>query len=155
MKFVEITSPGNLGRFPYATSLESVHSIMGVGEFRRATGCDIRRMALIDPSGQWLLAAQFEYRAKRVFGGFWFRRAVRFFQTQLAMRQNLEAMRVMQQEFSAAHFPRSLFIRVEPVSELGKRKDFPVLPFLRNKPRNPSSTVLLISNVRARKFNPP
>ena len=62
----------------------------------------------------------------------------------------LEAMRVMRQEFSAAHFPclsagtaRSLFIRVEPVSELGKPEGLPVLPFLRNKPRNPSSTVLV------------
>ncbi|MEK7655998.1 MAG: peptidoglycan bridge formation glycyltransferase FemA/FemB family protein [Patescibacteria group bacterium] len=150
MKFVEITSSEIWDAFHTRHAWSQFTQSWAWGEFRRATGCKIRRMALIDPSGQWLLAAQFEYRAKRVFGGFWFSPRGPVFSDSIGNEAKLEAMRVMRQELSAAHFPclsagtaRSLFIRVEPVSELGKPEGLPVLPFLRNKPRNPSSTVLV------------
>ncbi|MBI4139276.1 peptidoglycan bridge formation glycyltransferase FemA/FemB family protein [Candidatus Uhrbacteria bacterium] len=142
MTLHEITSRDAWESFQSARPWSQFTQSWAWGEFRRGGGCDIRRLALISQDGTWKLAAQLEFRPKRPMSGYWFAPRGPVFSERLGPDERIEAFRLFRERLSRAA-GRALFLRVEPVAELGKPEGLLALPFVRNVPVNPASTVLI------------
>lgn len=113
------------------------------GEFRVQRGGLVRRVALIEDSGECVLTAQLEYRPKRFVGGYWFAPRGPVFHAQLEPSRMREALVAFIQLLSKQPLERSLFWRFEPLVEVGKPEGLMPMRLQRNDAQNPASTIVL------------
>lgn len=114
------------------------------GEFKRSQGHDVVRLALADEKEKWIVAGQYIYHPKRLFGGFWFAP-----KGPIIVHDQLDAPEKMFKEFLDQSIPyliaqrKGMFIRCEPPIEY--KIDTTPLPdsFIRRRAIDPSSTVLV------------
>lgn len=145
MNFFDVTSKEQWEQFqktqPFAQFLQS----WAWGEFRETQGGAVRRIALVDEKSQWLAAVQFEYRARRFGTGYWFAPRGPVFSTSLAKNKRRDVTQTLsEQMLKRLEFQqKTLFWRMEPMSELDDHSDVAPPQFRRVASTNPSSTVVL------------
>lgn len=113
------------------------------GEFRLSRRRPVKRFALIDGSGAWLAAAQFEYRAKKFVGGFWFAGRGPVLSSHLSPDEQRNVFRAFMEQLRSQPLGQWVFLRVEPPIELGKPEGLMPLAMRRNDAQNPMSTIVL------------
>lgn len=114
------------------------------GEFKRSEGHEVIRLAYADEQGSWLVAGQFIYHAKKLFGGFWFSP-----KGPMIAHDRLDTPDQLLKEFfdlATTHLSsikKGMFIRCEPPVEY--KIDTTPLPasFVRRHSISPSTTVLI------------
>lgn len=114
------------------------------GEFKRAQGHDVIRLAYADQSGEWKIAGQFIYHTKKLFGGFWFApRGPIVVHAYLDHAEELLNAFMAEATKHLISIKKGMFIRCEPAIEY--KIDSNPLPslFLRRHSIDPSSTVMI------------
>jgi peptidoglycan pentaglycine glycine transferase (the first glycine) len=113
------------------------------GEFKRSQGHEILRLAYADEKGNWVIAGQFMYHPKTLFGGFWFSP-----RGPIIVHDQMDASEQLFQQFIVEvkkQFinKKAMFIRCEPPIE--NKIDTTPLPagFIRRRAIDPSSTVII------------
>ncbi len=145
MKLVEIAHHGPWDAFlasqPYAQFPQS----WAWGEFRASDGCPVRRFMLLDERGDVAAAIQMEYRRRRFGTGYWFAPRGPVFSSRVSVDRRRDVMtRLCEELLKLVEFRRrTLFWRMEPVSELGNPEGLVPLSFRRTNAMNPASTILL------------
>lgn len=143
MTLVEIRDPAAWEAFQSSHPWAQFTQSWAWGELRRSEGLDVRRFALVDDSGEWLCAAQMEYRPKPVVGGFWFAPRGPVFARHPDIERTRTVFTTFIERLLGEHLTRAFLWRVEPVCEVGKPEGLMPMRFRRNDPQNPSSTILL------------
>lgn len=124
---------------PYAQFLQS----WTWGEFRSAHHFPLRRFALIDEAGKWLVAAQMEYRKKWFGLGYWFVPRGPVFATHLDVASRRTALFALCEELLKRPELRyqTVFWRMEPFVSLTESPGLFPLAFYRADALNPATTM--------------
>lgn len=144
MKFIEITTPDTWDMFqrqhPWAQFTQS----WTWGEFRRNSGCNVRRFALLDDHGNWLLAAQLEYRKKMPGIGYWYAPRGPVFWSERPPGEDQDLLREFFHGLKDMDLRSAFFMRFEPVLK-NEGEIRHILPEgIRRAPQlNPACTLLL------------
>jgi peptidoglycan pentaglycine glycine transferase (the first glycine) len=114
------------------------------GEFRKSLGFPVQRFALVDKEGQWIMAAQGEYRRKKLGLGYWLTPRGPQFHPRVPEEEYRGYFEEFIQELSARQaVPKSLFWRMEPVIEQQSLKRHLPPRFNRTAAVNPACTAIL------------
>ncbi len=115
------------------------------GEFRLSQGGTVIRFALENEDGRWQVAIQLEYRRRRFGLGYWFAPRGPVFAVDLPREKRREIMMRLCEEMLQQKVlrERTLFWRMEPVSELNAPEGLVPLRFCRTRALDPSSTIVL------------
>lgn len=143
MTFVEISDKTAWESFHAKQPWSQFTQSWAWGEFRRSRGFPVRRFALVDDTGEWLLAAQLERRPKKLVGGYWFAPRGPVFSSRIPPEKRRETFVVFLERLLTIGLSRSLFWRFEPLVELGRPEGLFPMSFRRNLPANPASTIVL------------
>lgn len=143
MTLVEITDRGPWDAFHASQSWSQFPQSWVWGEFRRGLGFGVRRFGLFDDAGALLVAAQMEYRPKRLVGGYWFAPRGPVFSSRMPVEERPRMFKEFLERLTREKLSRSLFWRFEPAVELNEPEGLMPMAFYRSAPQNPSSTVLL------------
>ncbi len=114
------------------------------GEFRKSLGFPVKRFALIDKNGTWIMAVQGEYRPKRFGLGYWFTPRGPQFNPRIPEEKQREYLATFINELYVKNqIPKSLFWRMEPI--IYPRSAFRILPPRMNRTQamNPAVTAVL------------
>jgi len=145
MKLYDITQPETWDAFmaaqPFAQFLQS----WVWGDFRASQKGTVRRIALVGDDGQWQAALQMEYRSRRFGMGYWFAPRGPVFSASLPFVARRDAMMSLCELLLVRKEMRSktLFWRMEPVSELNAPEGLIPARFRRAHSLDPSSTMVL------------
>jgi lipid II:glycine glycyltransferase (peptidoglycan interpeptide bridge formation enzyme) len=114
------------------------------GLFREASGCAVRRFALVDERGEWLCAAQGEYRKRALGSGYWFSPRGPVFSKDVSPEDYRKVIsEFVSQIYSTAKLPRALFWRFEPIIKMESGVRHLPPRFVLSAPMEPASTILL------------
>jgi len=145
MKLFDVTQSDYWEQFlaaqPFAQFLQS----WAWGEFREMQGRAVRRVALVDEHHRWQAVVQLEYRARRFGTGYWFAPRGPVFSHALPKEKRRDVMMSLCEELlqRSELLRKTLFWRMEPLSELNDPEGLVPLRFRRVASTNPSSTVVL------------
>ncbi|MFH1078036.1 MAG: peptidoglycan bridge formation glycyltransferase FemA/FemB family protein [Patescibacteria group bacterium] len=143
MTFLEITDGQRWDAFQARQPWSQFPQSWGWGEFRRTCGLEVRRFALFDDAGALLVAAQMEFRPKKLGLGYWFAPRGPIFSPTLPVDLRRDAIRSFFDGLLATRLRRPFFWRFEPLAELRDPEGLMPMRFRRNVSQNPSSTILL------------
>jgi peptidoglycan pentaglycine glycine transferase (the first glycine) len=143
MKLVEITDANVWEGFQAANTRAQFLQSWSWGEFRRSRGLQVRRFALLDDNGSFLVATALELRPKRFVGGYWYAPRGPIFSSSLSPEEVRGVFAVFLERLLSAGLSHSLFWRFEPLVELGKPEGLIPTTLRRNDPLNPASTIIL------------
>ncbi|MEO5927196.1 MAG: peptidoglycan bridge formation glycyltransferase FemA/FemB family protein [Patescibacteria group bacterium] len=143
MKLVEITDLHPWEVFQTAQPWSQFSQSWAWGEFRISRGQPVKRFALIDDSGAWLAAAQLEYRAKKIVGGFWFAARGPVLSSKISQEEQRNVFRAFVEQLRDQALDQWMFLRFEPPVELGKPEGLIPMQMRRNDAQNPMSTIVL------------
>lgn len=145
MKLLDVTEKKRWEQFQTAQPFAQFLQSWAWGEFREMQGGAVRRIALVDEENEWLVTVQFEYRARRFGTGYWFAPRGPVFSSTLTKNKRRDALRVLSEELLKRPEMRhkTVFWRLEPLSELDEPKSVMPSQFRRVVSTNPSSTVVL------------
>lgn len=144
MHLLEINDPTTWEIFQLRQPWTQFTQSWAWGEYRKHLGYPVRRFAMVDENGDWLCAAQGEYRRKAFGLGFWF-----------APRGPVVSHKVEKEKYRAviahlvsamsekAKLQRCLFWRFEPLIEVESEVRHLPPRFIRSLSVNPSSTRIL------------
>ena len=145
MALIEITNREEWDDWHSAQTYAQFLQSWAWGELRAARGSNILRFALKDDAGSWLVALQLEYRKKKFGTGYWYASRGPVFFSKLEAEKRREIMFQLCEELLKLKDLRrkTLFWRMEPVSELNNPEGLVPLSFRRSAGGNPTSTSLL------------
>jgi peptidoglycan pentaglycine glycine transferase (the first glycine) len=145
MKLIEVHDAQAWERFQTAGSFAQFVQSWAWGEFRRASGQTVRRFALAGDDGVWQIAVQIEYRPRKFGMGYWFAGRGPIFAPSVTGTARRDALYALCEELLKIRElrQRTLFWRMEPLSELTKPEGLLPLRFRRTSAMNPASTVLV------------
>lgn len=145
MKLIELTHQAPWDAFQTSRPFAQFPQSWAWGEFRASQGCPLRRFLLLDDRGDVAVAVQMEYRRRRFGTGYWFAPRGPVFSPKLAPDGRRDAMTRLCEEL--LKIPelrrRTLFWRMEPVSEISHPEGLVPLSFRRTPALNPASTIVL------------
>lgn len=114
------------------------------GEFRKSLGFEVSRSALLDDEGKWLMAAQGEYRPKKLGLGYWFAPRGPQFNPSISTNDYREYFEFFLKElFERNLLKKSLFWRMEPVIEQRSLERHLSPRFNRTSSVNPACTAII------------
>lgn len=138
MELVECTSSEAWDGFHATQPWSQFTQSWAWGEFRSGFVKHVKRFALVE-EGEWLVAAQLEFRSKPIVGGFWFAPRGPVFASSVNEDQRGTLFQTFLEQLQRTNIEHPLFYRLEP--------PVPVLTFpascSRSKPANPASTILV------------
>jgi len=144
MKLLVATDQSQWDAFQTAQPWSQFTQSWAWGEYRIATGSPVRRYFLSDDSGV-VASIQLEYRQRRFGVGYWFAAHGPVFRASLSAEAKRDAMRefceLLLQETELRK--KTLFWRIEPMSEITKPEGLVPLSFRRVPSADPASTILL------------
>ena len=142
MKLIEVTGQESWEAFnasqPYAQFLQS----WAWGEFRKAQGSAVRRFALSDDRGVWVAAIQLEERKRRFGFTYLFAPRGPVFSSNIPVETRRDVLAQLC-EALVPHIRNTMFLRMEPVSELGAPEGLVPLSFRRTSSLDPASTMVM------------
>ncbi|MFZ6014963.1 MAG: lipid II:glycine glycyltransferase FemX [Patescibacteria group bacterium] len=114
------------------------------GEFQKSRGAIVQRFALTDEEGKWLVAAQGEFRKKKLGMGYWFVPRGPQFHTSVKIDEYRELLEeFIQQLYGKRRLPKALFWRMEPMIELESMQRRLPARMNRTKSLNPACTAII------------
>lgn len=143
MKFVEIKDGQVWEQFQTARTWSQFTQSWTWGEFRIEHGTVVKRFALIDDTGEWLAAAQLEYRPRRFGSAYWYAPRGPVFSSRLEPDRVRLVFTSFIEFLLKEKLAKALFWRFEPAVENGRPEGLMPVRFRRNDSQNPSSTILL------------
>lgn len=143
MKLVEISEKTVWENFQTSQPWSQFTQSWVWGEFRIGRGSKVKRFALIDDTGEWLLAVQMEFRPRRFGSAYWYAPRGPVFSSRLEADRMREAFKQFLELLLKEKMDRALFWRFEPAVENGHPEGLIPMRMRRNDPQNPASTILL------------
>lgn len=143
MKLVEILESSVWETFQVSHPWAQFTQSWAWGEFRRTQGVRVKRFALIEDTGEWLAAAQMEFRPRRFGVGYWFAPRGPVFSAHLDAERIRTVFSSFIELLLKQNLEHALFWRFEPAVEVGAPEGLMPMRFRRNDGLNPSSTILL------------
>ncbi len=143
MNVQEITEKNAWENFQLAQDWPQFTQSWAWGEFRKSLGYPVKRIALTDAEGRWLVAVQGELRKKRI-GSYWFAPRGPIFAPRIPVEEYRKLIEeLFQQMYQKKLVPKALFWRVEPLINIRDgHRDLPAR-LIRIPDTNPSTTLLL------------
>ena len=143
MKLVEIKDRAVWDRFQASQPWSQFTQSWAWGEFRVAQGSPVRRFALVDDGGMWVVAAQFEYRKRRFGLGYWYATRGPVFSSHFPEVKRKAALIAILEQLDRQHLQRSFFWRMEPLTEIGHPEGLMPMRLRRSPALSPASTLLI------------
>jgi len=144
MHLLEVADQANWELFQLKQPWSQFTQSWAWGEFRKAQGCPVKRLALVGEEGEWLCAVQGEYRRKSLGLGYWFAPKGPVFSSKLDKGEYRAVISHLVRLMAEKEIlPRSLFWRFEPIIQAESQVRRLPPRFVRTFSVNPSSTILL------------